>query len=246
MYIIMIDVNRFFYNNKIKIFIFSTISAFTNLFIEYICSVNINEFSILYNLDYSKKLSLFNIINNMSINQKNIIFYIECIKLISVTVSQFLLITSVIWLIPFISLPLIKKFTYIQKKIFKYFFLFILTIYLQYSLITLKFNFFIIIKIIFSIFLLTSIIFYIIEKKSIFYTLKISSRCVIHNTHLMIPIIFMSLIFKYLIFILLNLFNISAIHINIFILNIFINIYFSYIIIYLFRFYIFCKTKDTI
>ncbi|WP_420021821.1 YciC family protein [Buchnera aphidicola] len=246
MYIIMIDVNQFFYKNKKKIFIFSTISAFVNLFITFICRLNINDISILYNLDYSKKLSLFNIINNMNINQKNIIFYIESIKIMSTVISQFLLTTLVIWLIPFISLSLIKKFIYVQTQILKSFFLFILTIYLQFSLIEIKYDFFIIIRILLSTLLLVSVIFYIIEKKNIFYSIKNSTKIMINNIYLIIPMIFFWLIFKWLILILLKLFNIFSMYTNIFILNIFINIYFSYIIIYLFRFYIFYKAKDII
>ncbi|WP_075474654.1 YciC family protein [Buchnera aphidicola] len=240
---IIIDVHYFFYKNITKILIFSTITSLIKLLIHYIFNVTVNEVSCLYRIDFLKKTSLFKVIHDMDVNQKKIIFYIMRTKIISSVISNFFLLTLVFGLIPFISSFLIKKFYYIISHIFKSFFLFSLILCLQYSLIEVTFSFFTILKILLHSMFFMSVIYYIAEKKNIVSALCSGIEIIFVNVNLVIPKILVWLIFRWLFSILLKLSYTFPIYINIFLLNILINIYFSYIIIYLFRFYYFSRNR---
>ncbi|VFP77756.1 UPF0259 membrane protein YciC [Buchnera aphidicola (Cinara cf. splendens/pseudotsugae 3390)] len=245
-YMIMIDVHHFFYKNITKILIFSTITSLIKLLIHFFFNVTVHEASCLYNMDYFKKISSFQIIHNMNTSQKKIIFYIIFMKIISTVISNLFLLTLIFGVIPFISSFLIKNFYYIIKYIFKSFFLFSLILCLQYSLIEIKFSFFTILKMLLHSMFFISFIYYMSEKKDIANALHNGVKIIFFNINLMIPKILVWLTFRWLISMLLKLLYIFPIYINIFLLNILINMYFSYIIIYLFRLYYFSKYKNMV
>ncbi|VFP88262.1 UPF0259 membrane protein YciC [Buchnera aphidicola (Cinara piceae)] len=243
-YIIMYDTYQFFYKNIINIFVYSIISALINIFLQNIFSIKIIELSILYTSYFFKKESLFNIIYNMNINQKKVIFYIEFIKAFCSIISNFFLFISVLYLIYFISSSILKNIYYTIIKIFQSFFLCMPLLYLQFLLIGTKFNIFILPKVLLSLASFMSLIIFFIEKKNIFYSFIYSIKILLYNMYIIMPIILLNLIFRKLIFIFFKIFFMFPAYINIFLLNFFINIYFSYIIIYLFRFYIYSKVNN--
>uniref|UniRef100_A0A451DF94 UPF0259 membrane protein YciC n=1 Tax=Buchnera aphidicola (Cinara pseudotsugae) TaxID=2518978 RepID=A0A451DF94_9GAMM len=245
-YMIMIDVHHFFYKNITKILIFSTITSLIKLLIHCFFNVTIHEASCLYNMDYFKNISLFQIVHNMNASQKKIIFYTIFMKIISSVISNLFLLTLIFGVIPCISSFLVKNFYYIIKYIFRSFFLFSLILCLQYSLIEVKFSIFTIPKMLLHSMFFISFIYYISEKKNIANSLRNGVEIIFFNINLMIPKILVWLIFRWLFSILLKLIYIFPIYINIFLLNILINMYFSYIIIYLFKFYYFSKYRETV
>ncbi|VFP79188.1 UPF0259 membrane protein YciC [Buchnera aphidicola (Cinara curtihirsuta)] len=245
-YIITYDAYKFFYKNIINIFVYSIISSLINIILQNIFSIKLVELSILYKSYFFKKESLLNIINNMNINQKKIIFYIKFIKILCLTISNFFLFISILYLIHFVSSSILKNIYYTIIRIFQSFFLCIPLLYLQFLLIETKFNISIVPKILISLLSFLSLIIFLIEKKNIFYSLRYSMKILFYDIYIIIPIILLNLIFKKLILIFFKLFFIFPMYVNIFLLNFFINIYFSYITIYLFRFYIYSKVRNVI
>ncbi|AEH39764.1 hypothetical protein BCTU_179 [Buchnera aphidicola (Cinara tujafilina)] len=245
-YTISSDSYRFFKKQIVNIIILSILCSLLTIIIQYIIGPHINELSMLYETLCLKQNSLFQIIKNITPEQKKIILHVFCVKTLSLLLNNTILYGSIILLIQSIVSKkqegiyqiIIQSISYIPRLL--------PLIFLNFFIIEIGFIFFTAPGILLNILLPLSPVLLIIENRNILSSLRNSILISWENIYIMIVPI---LIWNFLKWIILTFFitlYIFPVNINVFIINFFLNFGYAYIIIYLFRFNALIKLKNVI
>lgn len=234
-----------FFKKQIKnIIILSSLCSLVTIIIQYFIGPNINELSILYNTLFFKNYSLFQIMQNITPEQKKIIIHIFCSKNLSLLINHTLLYGSIIFLIQSIILKKQKNLYQVIIQSFSYMPILFPLIFFKFFIIEVGFIILMAPGVIFSALLPLSPIILLIEKKGIMSSLKNSIFLSWKNIYVIMMPLFIWNILKWMIINFFITLYVFPININIFLINIFLNIGYSYVIIYLFRFNTLIKLKN--
>ncbi|CAL4321791.1 YciC family protein [Buchnera aphidicola] len=231
------DTRYFIYNNISYIILISFFITFFLILLNIFITPDIKKISFLYEGTAINLSELFDLINNMSVEQKMILLKLSLSKILSSIIGNTILFSSVISLINIVSSGKNVTFNLFFSVLKTSFNNLLLLIFVLIVIIKLSFICFFVPGILFSSFLSLSPIILSIENTSIFKSILFSFYIVYKRFKIIFPSLLLWLFLKFLFLSISLFFNISCLNITFLFLFFIQNFIFSSFIIHLFRFY---------